>query len=117
MKTVKAEDFIPGNEIKISLGYNDKKETVFEGIIVSQGLSVKNGKSQLLVTCKDKTVKMTKGRFNALFTDQKDSDAITRLPEIMAFKKKSNLLTSNLHSCNTTAATGILWLSGLSRTT
>jgi len=70
------EDFIPGNGIKISLGYNDKKETVFEGIIVSQGLTVKNGTSQLLVTCKDKAVKMTKGRFNALFTDQKDSDAI-----------------------------------------
>lgn len=72
-----SEDFIPGNEVKISLGYNDKKETVFEGIVVSQGLSVKDGKSQLLVTCKDKAVKMTKGRFNALFTDQKDSDAIS----------------------------------------
>ncbi len=73
------KDFIPGNKIKISLGYNDKKETVFEGIVVSQGLSVKNGKSQLLVTCKDKAVKMTKGRFNALFSEQKDSDAITSI--------------------------------------
>jgi Rhs element Vgr protein len=73
------KDFIPGNEIKIALGYNDKKETVFEGIIVSQGLSVKNGNSQLLVTCKDKTVKMTKGRFNALFTDQTDSDALNKI--------------------------------------
>lgn len=73
------KDFIPGNEVKIALGYNDKKETVFEGIIVSQGLSVNNGKSQLLVTCKDKAVKMTKGRFNALFTDQTDSDAISKI--------------------------------------
>ena len=73
------EDFVPGNKIKISLGYNDKKDTVFEGIIVSQGLTVKNGTSQLLVTCKDKAVKMTKGRFNALFTDQKDSEAITSI--------------------------------------
>ncbi len=73
------DDFVPGNQIKIALGYNDKKDTVFEGIIVSQGLTVKNGTSQLLVTCKDKAVKMTKGRFNALFTDQKDSDAITSI--------------------------------------
>jgi Rhs element Vgr protein len=73
------EDFVPGNQIKIALGYNDKKDTVFEGIIVSQGLTVKNGTSQLLVTCKDKAVKMTKGRFNALFTDQKDSEAITSI--------------------------------------
>jgi Rhs element Vgr protein len=78
-ENTEGEDFVPGNNIKIALGYNDNKETVFEGIIVSQGLSVRNGTSQLLVTCKDKAVKMTKGRFNALFTDQKDSDAITSI--------------------------------------
>ncbi len=96
------KDFVPGNEIKISLGYNDKKETVFEGIIVSQGLSVRNGKSQLLVTCKDKAVKMTKGRFNALFTDQNDSDAIKSIAgnyglqtEIDATKQQFTLMQYN----------------------
>jgi len=69
-------DFIPGNEIEISLGYNDKKNTVFKGIITSQGLMVRNGKAQLLVTCKDKAVQMTKGRSNSIFQNKLDSDAI-----------------------------------------
>jgi len=67
-------DFIPGNEIEISLGYDNTRNSVFKGIIISQGLMVKNGRSELLITCKDKAVKMTKGRFNAIFQDKKDSD-------------------------------------------
>jgi len=69
-------DFIPGNEIEISLGYDNSRKPVFKGIIISQGLMVKNGKSQLVITCKDKAVKMTKGRFNAIFQDKTDSDVI-----------------------------------------
>lgn len=95
-------DFIPGNEIEISLGYNDKKNKVFKGIITAQGLSVKSGRSQLLVTCKDKAVKMTKGRFNALFTEQKDSDAITSIAgnyglqtEIKSSNQQSTLMQYN----------------------
>ncbi len=70
------KDFIPGNEIEISLGYNNIREVAFKGIIISQRLLVKQGKSQLLITCKDKAVTMTKGRFNAIFQNEKDSDAI-----------------------------------------
>jgi len=70
-------DFIPGNEIKISLGYSSGNEVAFEGIIVSQSLSVKNSGSRLSVICKDKAVKMTKGRFNSMYSDGKDSDAIS----------------------------------------
>ena len=72
-------DFIPGNEIEIKLGYNSKREEVFKGIIISQRLMVKHGKSLLVITCKDKAVKMTKGRFNAIFKDGKDSDAIKKI--------------------------------------
>jgi Rhs element Vgr protein len=69
-------DFIPGNEIEISLGYENTRKSAFKGIIISQGLMVKNGRSQLVITCKDKAVKMTKGRFNAIFQDKTDSDVI-----------------------------------------
>ncbi|HAQ18757.1 MAG TPA: Rhs element Vgr protein [Prolixibacteraceae bacterium] len=69
-------DFIPGNEIEISLGYDNSRKSAFKGIITSQGLMVKNGRSQLQITCKDKAVSMTKGRFNAIFQNGKDSDAI-----------------------------------------
>jgi Rhs element Vgr protein len=72
-------DFIPGNEIEISLGYNDTRENVFKGIIISQRLVVSNGKSLLIINCKDKAIKMTKGRFNAIFQNEKDSDAISSI--------------------------------------
>ncbi|WP_430933085.1 type VI secretion system tip protein VgrG [Saccharicrinis sp. 156] len=72
-------DFIPGNEIEISLGYDNKKNKVFKGIIVSQNLSVKKSRSHLIVTCKDLAVKMTKGRFNATFQNKKDSDALSSI--------------------------------------
>ncbi|MFA5330601.1 MAG: type VI secretion system tip protein VgrG [Prolixibacteraceae bacterium] len=72
-------DFIPGNEITISLGYDSKTTDVFKGIITAQNLTVKSDKSQLTITCKDKAVKMTKGRFNSIFQDKKDSDAISSI--------------------------------------
>ena len=70
------KDFIPGSEIEIALGYIDKTEKVFKGIIVSQRLKVKGDNSQLTVICQDKAVNMTKGRYNAIFQNKKDSDAI-----------------------------------------
>lgn len=68
--------FIPGNTIEIDLGYDDKRTNVFKGIIVSQRLRVKNGRSQLIISCKHKAVVMTSGRINAIFQESKDSDAI-----------------------------------------
>lgn len=73
------KDFIPGSEIEISLGHIDKTEKVFKGIIVSQRLKVKGDKSQLTLTCKDKAVNMSKGRYNAIFQNKKDSDAIKEI--------------------------------------
>ena len=72
-------DFIPGNEIEIKVGYESKTDTVFKGIIISQGISLRGGNPQLVITCKDKSVKMTKGRFNAIFQKKKDSDAISEI--------------------------------------
>lgn len=72
-------DFIPGNDIEIKLGYSSTNATAFKGIIVSQSLAVKNSTSRLTVICKDKAVKMTKGRYNAIFQQGKDSDAITSI--------------------------------------
>lgn len=69
-------DFIPGNDIEIDLGYDNKRTNVFKGVIVSQRLMVKFGKSQLMLTCKHKAVEMTTGRINAIFQESKDSEAI-----------------------------------------
>ena len=72
-------DFLPGNEIEISLGYGSEKELVFKGIISSQRLVVRQSRSQLIVTCKDKAIKMTKGRHNGIFKDQSDTDTIKKI--------------------------------------
>ena len=72
-------DFIPGNEIEISLGYESKDDAVFKGIIVSQRLSVRKGNSQLEIKCMDKAVKMTKGRVNTIYDKKTDSDAISSI--------------------------------------
>ena len=73
------KDFIPGNEIEIKLGYESKNTSVFKGIIISQRITVRNGESQLEVKCRDKAIKMTKGRLNAIFEKKKDSDAISTI--------------------------------------
>lgn len=73
------KDFIPGCEIEIALGYIDKTKKVFKGIIISQRLRVKGDKSQLIVECKDLAVNLTKGRYNAIFQNRKDSDAIKNI--------------------------------------
>jgi len=74
-----SDDFIPGNKIEISMGYNNTREKVFSGIIVSQNLIVKNSISQLIIICKDEAIKMTKGRINSIFQEMKDSDAISKI--------------------------------------
>ena len=71
-----SNDFIPGNDIEIALGYTDETKKVFKGIILSQRLLVKGDKSQLIITCQDKAVHLTQGRHNAIFQNMKDSDAI-----------------------------------------
>ncbi|SRX73814.1 type VI secretion system tip protein VgrG [Aequorivita antarctica] len=86
-------DFIPGNEIEIRLGYNNKKEEVFKGLIISQQLKVKGYKSQLTVLCKDKAVKMTKGRHNAVFQNIIDSDALKSIVKNYGLKLEIDATT------------------------
>lgn len=69
-----ANDFIPGNEVEIKLGYNSKHSTVFKGIIIRHGLKISGEYgAQLLVHCQDKAVKMTVGKKVKAFADQTDS--------------------------------------------
>lgn len=75
-KNSESKDFIPGNDIEISLGYIDKTIKVFKGIIVSQRLTVKGDVYQLRMICKDKAINMTKGRYNSIFHNKTNSEAL-----------------------------------------
>jgi len=71
-------DFKPGAAITIDVGYENKEETIYQGIIVKHGIKIRNdGRSRLILECKDKAVKMTVGRKNGNFVNKKDSEIIT----------------------------------------
>lgn len=72
--------FVPGAEIRISAGWDDKEEVVFEGIVVKHGISVRESNvSQLVVECRDKAVAMTLARRNAHHVKKKDSEILSGL--------------------------------------
>jgi Rhs element Vgr protein len=69
--------FVPGKSIELKLGDNEQKKTVFKGIIVKHGLRAKGPQqSMLVIECRHKAFKMTLGRKNKYFENEKDSDAI-----------------------------------------
>lgn len=72
-------DFIPGNAVEIEMGYGNSRELVFAGILLSQRMIVKQTKSYLEITCKDKAVQLTKGRFTNVYTDASDSDTFGKI--------------------------------------
>jgi len=73
-------DFAPGKEIEVLLGYHQEEETVFKGIIIKNGLKVRNGESsRLVIDAKDLAVKLTVNKKSAYYLDQTDSDIIDDL--------------------------------------
>ncbi|MCC6459599.1 MAG: type VI secretion system tip protein VgrG [Saprospiraceae bacterium] len=73
-------DFAPGSEVKISLGYHQQNETVFEGIIVRVGVRIQeDSHSAITVQCADKAVKMSVSRINRYYNKQTDSNIISKI--------------------------------------
>ncbi|WP_271782138.1 type VI secretion system tip protein VgrG [Aquimarina algiphila] len=71
------ELFTPGNEIEILVGYQANEDVIFKGIIVKQGIKIRqNGSSMLRIDCRDKTFKTTLVPRNRYFNEVKDSEAI-----------------------------------------
>lgn len=84
---------IPGKKIEITAGYNSDEETVFKGIIIKHNIRIRSNSSQLIVECKDETVKMTIGRKSKYYYDSADSDIFEEI--IKSYKLKSEVETSN----------------------
>jgi Rhs element Vgr protein len=75
-----ADDFVPGNEIQIKIGRDSQNTTVFNGIIVKHHIKIsENGNTELVVECKDSSVRMTLGRMNHYYEDSKDSEVIEEI--------------------------------------
>jgi Rhs element Vgr protein len=77
-----ADLLVPGQPIEILAGATDEPVSIFQGLIIGQGVKVReNTAPQLIVECRHAAVKLTVGRKSAYYADQTDSDMITTLLE------------------------------------
>ncbi|ACH39558.1 phage protein D and tail spike protein, putative [Citrifermentans bemidjiense Bem] len=74
-----SDHFLPGNKVEIRLGYRSNNETVFKGVVIKQGISIRKSGSILTVECRDEAVKMTCGAKSRYYTDMKDSDIMEQV--------------------------------------
>jgi len=75
-----ADTFVPGKEVEILAGATNNPVTLFKGIVIRQGIKVRDHSApQLVVECRHKAVKLTVGHKNSYFFDQKDSEIISAL--------------------------------------
>lgn len=75
-----SDDFKPGKNIKIELGYNSEHKPVFSGIVVSHKIAIPSNPESsplLIVECKNNAIKATLGRKNRVFEKKTDKQAIT----------------------------------------
>ncbi len=74
------ELFVPGNEIEVLVGYQANEDVIFKGIIVKQGIKIRqNGSSTLKLDCRDTVFKTTLAPRNRYFNAVKDSEAIEEI--------------------------------------
>lgn len=73
------DDFIPGNEIQINVGYNSDESQIYKGIIVKHNIKIRNGATFLTLECKDELVKTTIGRKSRYYTELSDSDVFEQI--------------------------------------
>ena len=81
-KTFAASDtdhFVPGRELEIRLGYGGTTATVFQGIVVRNGVRVRKGGSTLSVDCRDRAVRMSVAPTSRQWVDSTDAEIIDDL--------------------------------------
>ncbi len=74
-----SDNFKPGQNIRIELGYDNTNQTVFEGIVVAHKIKIPSGVDSppmLIVECKNHAIKATVARKNNVFEKSTDSAAI-----------------------------------------
>jgi Rhs element Vgr protein len=87
--------FIPGKDVEVQAGYHSKEQTVFKGIVIRHGIKARqNAGSALIVECRDKAIKLTVGRKNAIFRQKKDSDVFDDI--IGAYPLTSDLAVTDV---------------------
>lgn len=80
--------FVPGQKIQINAGYHSDNKMIFKGVVIRHSVKIRNGKSSLVVECKDEAVKMSIGRKSKFFYDSTDSDIFDELIGTYNIEKK-----------------------------
>jgi len=74
------ENFVPGNEVEIQVGFHSEEETIFKGIVVKHALRLRGNRSPMLeVECKAAPIKMTTTPRSAFYKEMSDSDIFSEL--------------------------------------
>ena len=74
------DTFKPGAEIEIQVGYGQKQDTIFKGVVVRHSIKISGDNyARLVIECRDKAVAMTVGRKNTNYVNLKDSDIMQQL--------------------------------------
>lgn len=74
------DDFKPGKEIEVQMGYHNQTETVFKGLIVKHSVKARGKEApHLYVEAKDKAILMTLEKKSAYFNGEKDIDIIKKI--------------------------------------
>lgn len=96
-----SDDFEPGKEITIELGYygtpTGKPKVVFKGIVLKQSIQMNHSGCVLIAELSDASVKMTAYRQSNVFEDMKDSDIISKLIKDSGLKSGSVSATTVQH--------------------
>src|SRR6187402_1027083 len=82
------QEFEPGKEIEIKMGYSGTDETVFKGIVIRHGIKVRKKTSVLVIECRDKAVKMTVACKSKYFKEVKDSEVMEDIIDTYGLEKE-----------------------------
>lgn len=75
-----ADTFVPGVDVVVSAGFGSEETTLFTGVVMRHGVKIDGASNaRLVIECRDKAAKMTIGRNNANYLQQKDSDIMSTL--------------------------------------
>lgn len=80
---IEADLFKPGQDVTISLGFDQSNDSVFKGVVAKVGLRILPGyeraqyKSLLVVDCADKALALTLGKKSDIYENKTDSDILS----------------------------------------
>ena len=95
--------FEPGSSVSIALGYAEKNEVVYEGIIekhclsISEGFQVDPARSLLVLECVDKAIKLVNTYTNDVYEKKTDSQIFTTLASKVSGLSKTITTTKVKH--------------------